>query len=1200
MKRLFERSFWLLLINTCGIATCFAAEPIDYARDVRPILSQFCFRCHGPDEGSREAGLRLDLRESALKPAESGERAIVPNQPANSELLKRIESTDSDSVMPPPSTKKVLTATQKATLKRWIEAGAPYQDHWAFRLPQASPLPAVQQRSWPRNEIDRFVLAKLEAAGLQPAPQADPYTLLRRASLDLIGLPPTIEEADLFLKEVKEESAASDDSQGLNRAYERLIDRLLASPQYGERWARRWLDLARYADTNGYEKDRARTVWPYRDWVIKALNADMPFDQFTIEQLAGDMLPNATPQQRIATGFHRNTMLNEEGGIDPLEFRFYAMTDRVATTGTTWLGLTLGCAQCHSHKYDPLSHHDYYRFMAYLNNADEPDLELPDSVLETTYRSNLETAHRLVADLEKHWPRPDADWTVSKPSKYSAKETPDVKLQDDGSVLFAMPGPDRDEFEFIIETSQIVDRLKLEALTDASLPKKGPGRTPHGNFVLSEISVAAQQGDQPPAPVKLVRGEAAAQQEKFPIEHAFDGKPETGWAVQDPKQELNTPKTAVFYFESPIPAAEGTRLIVKLAQNHGTQHTLGRVRLSLGKALPPLKPDEPSVVDTRFSQWLARERQQTIAWRPLRPSKATSNMPLLTVQEDDSIFASGDTTKYDTYELIFPPTAHKIAAIRLEALPDERLPANGPGMTYYEGTKGDFFLSEFIVTADGKPVRIRKATDSYSKNRFGANPVTAQLAVDGDPQTGWSVDGRIGERHTAVFVLETPVEPAKPLHLKMTFGRHFASSLGRFRLSTTDAERDPVARDFSPEIERLLARDDTQLSADERQQLRTEFLLRAPELKAQADRIRQLRQKPAGLATLVLQERPSANPRPTYRQHRGEFLQPRDQVHPGLPPFLPQPKQVPRNRLDFARWLVSAENPLTARVTVNRQWAAFFGNGLVRSQQDFGLQGDLPTHPELLDWLAVHFRQDGWSLKRLHKLIVMSSTYQQTSQLRHDGPEGSVAPAEILARGPRVRLESEIIRDSVLRVAGLLSSKQGGPSVFPPQPASVTTEGTYGAITWTTSTGEDRYRRSLYTFTKRTAPFAMTLTFDGPSGEACIARRDVSNTPLQALTLLNDGMFHEAAQSLGKAIDRAEGTTESKIALLFRRCFTRPPEADELAELAVFLRTQKGRFENGSIKAADVTSDATASADQAAWTVLIRALLNVDEFVVKD
>ncbi len=1020
----------------CVLDGAVAADEIDYSRDVRPILSANCFRCHGPDAGSREGGLRLDGRTDALKAGDSGKAAIVPGKPEQSELIRRIESREHDVVMPPPSSKKSLTAEQKRILKQWIATSANYQQHWAFVAPQPRELPRTQSPEWVRNPIDNFVRAKLEAAQLTPGREADPLTLLRRVAIDLVGLPPTQQEISAYLRDagLSENATLQDIANAerarLDAAYEQAVNRLLESPQYGERWARRWLDLARYADTNGYEKDRPRTVWPYRDWVIKALNADMPFDQFTIEQLAGDMLPNASPEQRIATGFHRNTMLNEEGGIDPLEFRFHAMTDRVATTGTTWLGLTVGCAQCHSHKYDPLTHREYYQLMACLNNADEPDFDLPDERREETYRRHLAEADRLQGELAQHWP------------------------------------------------------------------------------------------------IKVEQGED----------------------------------------EATVRAA---------------------------------------AIEAKFAEWLKQQRERAVEWTALRPTKATSNLPLLTLQEDDSIFASGDTSKYDIYELSFGATQGGITALRLEALPDERLPAHGPGMTYYEGTKGDFFLSEFIVSADGQPLRMRTATETYSKNRFGANPVNAKLATDGDPQTGWAVDGRLGERHVAVFVLEQPIPAAQSLTLKMTFGRHFASSLGRFRLSVTTDAREAKATELSDEITRLLRRADDALEPAERQKLRQTFLLQAAELKAPTDRIQQLRKRPGTTATLVMQERPAENPRPTFIHHRGEYLQPKDRVDAAVPAFLPRlPEGAKSDRLNFAKWLVSRENPLTARVTVNRHWSAFFGRGIVPTLQDFGVQGELPSHPELLDWLALQFMNDGWSQKRLHKLIVMSATYRQSSALTANAGAEQAQQVDpdnrLLWHAPRVRLEAEILRDSVLRAAGLLSAKVGGPSVYPPQSASITTEGTYGAMQWKASEGEDRYRRSLYTFSKRTAPFAMLTTFDAGSGEACLARRDVSNTPLQALTLLNDVMFTEASQALGKLLASEKGTTDDKLRSLFVRTLSRLPLPAELRELSAFYAAQQKRIESMQLEAGKLAgADSPEAREQALWTILARAVLNLDEFVTR-
>jgi hypothetical protein len=981
----------------CGATQ--AAEP-NFARDIRPLLSKNCFNCHGPDEVTREAGLRLDQSESATQPADSGATAIVPGKPDESELIRRILSEDESEQMPPSSAKSRLTPEQKETLRRWIAAGAEYTEHWAFVPPRQAPLPPVKQTDWPRNEIDRFILAKLEAAGLAPSPPADRYTLVRRVYLDLVGLPPTPQQVDAFL---------ADSSP---HAYEALVDRLLASEHYGERWARPWLDLARYADTNGYEKDRPRSIWPYRNWVINALNADMPFDQFTIEQLAGDMLPEATQEQIIATGFHRNTMLNEEGGIDPLEFRFHAMTDRVATTGATWLGLTVGCAQCHTHKYDPIAHTEYYGMLALLNNADEPDLTLPDAEQEAQYQQNLAQAERLLA-------------------------------------------------------------------------------------------------------------------------------------------------------EAPFS-------------------------------------------EERFAAWLAEQRAKSVAWTTLRPSKATSNMPLLTVQDDGSVFVTGDTTKLDTYDLTYRLDTPGITAIRLEALPDERLPAHGPGLTYYEGTHGDFFLGEFqLRVGDGaneqQPLKFSRVTHNYAKNRFGDHPNSALLATDGDVQTGWSVDGRQGERHTAVFVLEQPLAATGELHLRMIFGRHFASSLGRFRVSMTTDPRGGEARDLSEELETWLALPDDQLSDAQRTKLRHEFLLQSPEMAEQAKRIRQLQKRPQATTTLVMRERPAENPRPTFRHHRGEFLQPQEPVEPTVPAALPPlPAGAPRNRLTFARWLASPENPLTARVTVNRHWAAIFGVGLVRTLGDFGVQGEAPSHPELLDWLAVQFMQEGWSMKKLHRKLVTSATYRQSSRVT---PELLAQDPEnrLLGRGPRVRLEAELIRDAALQASGLLSHKVGGPSVFPPQPASVTTEGTYGQFAWKTSEGDDRYRRSLYTFSKRTAPFALYLTFDGPSGEACVARRDVSNTPLQALSLLNDQVFLEAAQALGKTLAEDSRNVETRLEELFRRCLVRPPTAEERKDLAAFYESLLSRFQAKPQNAtAAAGSEGERVAEQAAWTAMARMLMNLDEFVSRN
>ena len=1172
-----------------------ASPPPDYNTSVRSILSRNCFKCHGPDEAARKGKLRLDLREVAIQPAKSGAVALVPGRPDSSELFRRLASTDPEEKMPPPETGQRLSAAETETLRNWVAGGAEYQQHWAFVPPRVLSVPSAPNDTWSRNSIDLFVLQKLQQQGLTPSAEADPYSLLRRLSLDLTGLPPTPEEMEFFLKD---RSA---------RAYEHQVDRLLGSPHYGERWGRRWMDLARYADTNGYEKDRNRTIWPWRDWVIRALNSDMPFDQFTVEQLAGDLLPQSSNDQRIATGFHRNTMLNEEGGIDPLEFRFHAMTDRVATTGTTWLGLTLGCAQCHTHKYDPIPHQEYYQMMAFLNNADEPELDLPNPLEEERHRRGLERADRLVRGLADGFPLSDALWHTPRPSSATAASGEKPQILEEGSVLFNGATPEQDTYTIILETGfEGVDQLRLETLTDASLPKKGPGRVAHGNFVLSELRITAAPRNDPARirPIKLRSATADVEQTGYSIGQAIDGRSDTGWSVDIGAGGLELPHTATFHFDEPVSYPGGAQFVITLEHQSSGKHLIGRPRLSLGSPVPaaePIAERRRKIAEERFNQWLSASRTNTIPWRSLKPSRATSNQPKLTVLADDSVLASGDITKSDRYDLTFDVPVEKITALRLEALPDDSLPAHGPGMAYYEGPKGDFFLGELQLIANGKAIAFAGASHSYAKNSFGSD-APASAAIDGDMQTGWSTGGREGRRHEAVFVLKEPLTAQEGLKIQLHFGRHYACSLGRFRLSVTTRPSGLQASDRSPQLTALLQKSAAELDATGLQSLRDEFLLNTPELADAQREIQELRRPVSHRTTLVLRERPKTNPRPTFRHHRGEYLQPAESVEPGvlsvLSPFL---SNYPRNRLGLAQWLLSTNNPLTARVTINRQWQAFFGRGLVRTTEDFGYQGESPSHPELLDWLSVEWMQDGWSMKRLHKRIVMSATYRQSSRT---SPDLRLRDAENrwLARGPSVRLDAEQIRDAALFASGLLSMKMEGPGVYPPQPVGVM-EAAWGGARWPVSEGEDRYRRSVYTFVKRTAPFALFNTFDAPTGESCLARREVSNTPLQALTLLNDIVFLEVAQALGRSLADYPGTTRARIEYAFRRCMTRPPTTDETASLQRFLEVQRGRFTKGELNPNSLMGDESGTVlervERAAWTALARALLNLDEMIVK-
>ncbi len=1000
-------------MKTAGLAIPFAAfaisthaAPPDFNTRIRPILAANCFKCHGPDAKTREAGLRLDTEEGSRQ-------AIKPGDPAASELIARVTHADPGERMPPAKTKITLTSDQIETLRKWIEAGAEYQEHWAFIPPQQFEPPAVRRADWVRNPIDRFILARLESEGLSPSAEADRYTLIRRLSLDLIGLPPTLEETDAFVN----------DPDPL--AYEKVVDRLLKSPRYGERWGRLWLDLARYADTNGYEKDRERSIWPYRDWVVRALNDDMPFDQFSIEQLAGDMRPNATLDQRVATGFHRNTMLNEEGGIDPLEYRFYAMVDRVNTTGSIWFGMSVGCGQCHTHKYDPITQVDYYEMMAYLNNADEPDLAVVDEAIRKR-RAEIEAR---IAKLEA-----------------------------------ALPG----QFP----------------------PAKGDG----------------------------------------PIEKRRAGN-----------------------------------------------------------------------LNRKFNDWTAKAEKSATDWTTIRPVEMKTNLPKLETLEDGSILSTGDITKRDVFEIAFKLDGFKapITALRLEVLPDERLPEGGPGRCYYEGRKGDFFLSEFEAEVGGEALEFKGASHSYGKISIGNGNANATNVYDGDGSTGWSTSGEQGKAHQFVLNLKKPIEPGSAMKIEMLFERHFAASLGRFRLAAATATGEVKATKLPVEVEAALARNGGARSDADKALLRRHFLSVAPELAQQRKEIDALRKSlPAAPETMVMLERPADNPRPTHRHHRGEYLKTEEEIAPGLIDSLAATtRQTPKNRLEFARWLVSDRNPLVARVTVNRAWQAIFGRGIVSTADDFGTQGDPPSHPRLFDWLAVEFMKRGWSFKELHRLLVTSATYRQSSavsaELHARDPDNV-----LLARGPRFRVEAETVRDIALAASGLLSRKMGGPGVYPPQPESVTGLA-YGRTKWNVSQGGDRYRRSLYTFVKRTAPFAAYLVFDGPTGENCIPRRDRSDTPLQALTLLNDEMFFEAAREFGRkaAIDRA--APEAAAAGIFRRCLTRPPSGKELKRIVEYHDAQLARLKKGELSAKEINGSDSTDPDQAAWTLVARAILNLDETITK-
>jgi hypothetical protein len=1046
-----------------------ATQPVDYSRDVAPILSHNCYRCHGPKK--QQGGLALHQEDRAMAGGDSGP-AIVPGQGAKSRLIRYIAGLDEDYQMPPEGAGEPLSPEQIGVLRAWIDQGAKWTgssvaggssgsgDHWSFRPPRRTTPPAVKNLDWVKNPIDAFVLARLERDGMAPSPEADKVTLIRRLSLDLIGLPPTIAEVDAFLADDRPD------------AYDRLVDRLLASPHHGECWGRHWLDKARYADTNGYEKDRERSIWPYRDWVIRALNADMPFDEFSIAQIAGDLIPGASIDQQVATGFHRNTMINEEGGIDVEEFRFASIVDRVSTTGTVWLGLSIGCAQCHSHKYDPISQREYYRFFAFFNNADEPEIELPDPAIAAKRAAIHQEIARLEAGLR--WPYPSqgpgslrakvaaweaaikpVHWTVLSPTRLVSKKHATLTVQPDRSVLATGDKPNNDVYEVELATDlKGITALRLEVLTDPSLPEGGPGRAPLfqiGDFLLTEIQLAA-------APRRNIReGEAPAE---------LDQRLRRSVALPNPRRE--------------------------------------------GEA-----PAEPG-------QW---------------PQ---------------------------------PP----------------------------------------------RPVRLVRATEDYAdKNRAAA------LAIDGIPDTGWSIQGGVGRPHAAVFELAEDLGDERGTRLVVTMRQEYIHqmTIGRFRLSATTDPRPVRASGLPADVEDILLVPRAERTDAQARRIEQSYLAIAPELAQARGPIEALRRSlPRLPTTMVMQERRPEQARTTHIHRRGEFLKPAEPVEPGVPAVLhPLPPGAPPDRLTLARWLVDPHNPMVGRVVMNQLWQTDFGRGLVSTPEDFGARGARPTHPELLDWLATELVRQGWSLKAMHRLIVTSATYRQTARAT---PEQFARDLrnERLGRGPRFRVPAEVVRDIALSVSGLLATRIGGPSVFPPQPEGVTALA-YGMVAWPVSHGADRYRRGLYTYLKRTSPYAASITMDAPTSETTCVRRDRSNTPLQALTLLNDTVFVEAAQAMARRIltECPDPAADARARYAVRLCLARSPRPEELARLAAFSDRQLARFRSGELDAATVAGlDPKAprptpmlaptplpGADPnelAAWTTVARVLLNLDETVTKE
>ena len=1008
----------------CGGSSSLAAGEVEFNRDIRPILRETCFRCHGPDSASRKAELRLDRRDDAIKAG-----ALAPGKLDESELIARVFSDDPEEVMPPPAAHKDLNAAQKELLKKWVASGAEYQPHWAFLPPIKHDPPAVDNPAWSRNPIDRFLLAKMKEKGFKPSPEADRRTLARRASLDLTGLPPTPAQVEAF---VNDQSAD---------AYERYVDRLLESPAYGEHRARYWLDAARYADTHGIHIDNYREIWAYRDWVIKAFNANQPFDQFTVEQLAGDLLPNKTLEQQVASGFNRCNITTSEGGAINEEYLVLYARDRTETVSQVFLGLTTGCAVCHDHKFDPVSQKEFYELAAFFNNTTQAAMD------------------------------------------GNVKDTP--------PTVFVANPVDRDRWD---------DLVPELALIKQQLEDRKKSARPEFDRWLAE------------------------------------SKPET--------------------FASLVPV-EGQKLRASLADRDSTakKTTAGEIELA---DVGDFEKDQA------FSYGL---------W--VKPSRGNLGGALLSRMDEGTDFRGWDLWL----------EAGKVAAHVVHKWPDDAL------KVVSDGELKPNAWNHVLVTYDGtgKAAGIK----IYLDGKLRSNKVAADV-LKGSIRT--KVPLKLGQRNNSSKVEEALFQDLRVYARALPPEEvdRLVNATRAAYLASKPADKRPAPEVDAAFLWYLSTRDEPS----------KEIVGKLAVLEKEQAAI-----KSRGTIAHVMNERPE--PAMAYVLFRGDYDKRLDAVKADTPDALPpMPSDLPKNRLGLAQWLVRPEHPLTARVTVNRFWQEIFGTGLVKSSGDFGLSGEPPTHPELLDWLAVDFRDSGWDVKAFFKQILTSAAYKQSASTTPEVVEKDPQD-RYLARGPRYRMDAEMVRDYALSVSGLLVPKVGGPSVRPYQP-----EGVWEAVAMPGSDtrnyrqdkGEKLYRRSLYTFWKRSAPPASMDIFNAPSREVCTVRRERTNTPLQALATLNDVQFVEAARRLGEVILKEEEgeCDDCRIDLVSRKLLARPLRPEELKVVRESLEGLAAYYKDHPEDAAKLIAVGDSKADPAldvptlaAWTMLANELLNLDEVLNK-
>ncbi len=1178
---------------------------VSFNRDIKPLLSDRCFLCHGPDEGSRVGGFRLDDPDSAYGEGESGETPIVPGEPDSSELIRRISlDADDDERMPAEEAHKpLLTQSEIELFRMWIEQGARYEKHWAFVAPDRPTVPDPDSApddafvEWNNSPIDRFVLQRIRNQALMPSPPADKAKIIRRLTLDLTGLPPTTDEVASFLADQSPE------------ACERVVDRLLASPRYGEHMARFWLDAVRYADTHGLHFDNYREIWPYRDWVIRAFNDNMAWNDFTTKQLAGDLLPDPTDEDLIASGYNRLHVTTNEGGSIKEEVYVRNVIDRVSTTGSVFLGLSVGCAQCHDHKFDPITAQDFYSMFAFFNNLDADPMDGNNKAHAPTISISTPEAAAKIAGLQAsldalntqikspgseiesafaEWKtlgtdRADNTWSSLEITEATSAADTTLTFNPESQIATATDkNPDKETFEFTIRTDLTeVTAIRLEALAGDD---ESAGRAANGNAVLSEIEAEVRPANEPNAkftPLRFVSADADHQQDKFPVAHAIDQKvdAESGWAIEG--HGRNGSRTALFATDTPFGFEGGTTVRVRLRfESKYAQHVFKSIRLA-------------ATTDKEIGT------HHTGSWNLLGPF-ATEN-------------------RSDAYHKDFGPEE----GVDLTAIykPDG-------GRTGDEAEANDEDAESKKVTwqlntefADGTP---HVFGDQVIGPRYlyreilspGARKLTLSLGSDDGIRV--FLNGELVHENNVARAVAPDQESVR---LSLRSGSNglllkIVNTGGASGFYYSEKTSESLVPGLA--VQSILRRPEEERTEQQNTRLREFFLRTRPEHRKLLTDIEakkaEIESANAGLpTTLVMKER--MEPKPAYLLTRGEYDQPdkeRGALPRAVPGFLPpMPESSPNDRLGFAQWLLMQENPLMARVTVNRFWQQFFGSGIVITADDFGSQGTQPTHPELLDWLAVEFRESNWDVKALVKQMVMSRTYRQDSVITAAAYEADPTN-QFLARGPRYRLDAETLRDQALSVSGLLVNKLGGPGVKPPQPDGLwKAVGYVGANTsiYKADEGSDKvHRRSIYTFWKRTSPPPEMTVFDSPTREECVISRERTNNPLQALLLLNDPQYFEAARHLAERVTSELPNVESKerAERMFYLATLRQPEPGESAVLLEVYEQQLSVFKADNAAASKLlrvgaipiaqTSDVP---ELAAWTVIGNIVLNLDEVITK-